>query len=176
MRAEELDWLMLNNPPESTVRDLEANRKLCRETFAVRNDDQDIALPLVEIEQHRCDGCGRGLIEIARWLIAQHQPRLQHERARDRGALLLTTGQLARPMFEPLTQPDLLEARSGARGVIAAILSCHQRRNEYVFKDSALRQEAMILEYEPDTSVAEIGQRGGGEIERILPVESDGAV
>ena len=77
-------------------------------------------------------------------------------------------------MLEPFPQPDLFEAGTGACGIVAAIFFRHQRRHEDVFKNGALRQQAMILKDEPDAGVSEIRQRGGGEIERILPIEGDG--
>ena len=108
---------------EPAVRDVEANRKLRRQALAVRDDDQDVPLARVEIEQHRRHGRRRGLIEVSGRLVAQHEARLPDERPRDRDPLLLAARQLAGPMIEPLTQPDLLEAGACARGVIASVLS-----------------------------------------------------
>src|SRR5436190_20749313 len=66
---------------------LEADWKPCGERRAVRDDDQDTALPMMQIEKQRRDLIGRGAIEIAGRLVAQEHPGRAHQRARDGDAL-----------------------------------------------------------------------------------------
>ena len=120
---------------------------------------------LMQIEQQR-GHCGRRrLVEIAGRLVAQHETRLTDERARDRHALLLAAGQLARSMIDPIAEADLLDERSRqARRVIVApppplcLARRDERRHQDVLEHRALRQQAVILEHEADLAVAELRQ------------------
>ena len=84
---------------------------------------------------------------------------MAHERARQRHALLLAAGQLARAMVQPVAQADLVEQfeRPAARAP-PAVPSRDQRRNQHVLQHAALRQQVVILEHEADLPVAERGQ------------------
>ena len=55
----------------------------------MRDDDQDVLLPPMEIQQQRRHRGRGGLVEIAGRLVAEHEARLPNQRARDGDALLL---------------------------------------------------------------------------------------
>src|SRR5688572_20196289 len=94
---------------ERPFRELEADWKLRGEAGAVRDDDQDVLLPPMEIEQQR-GHCGRRrLIEIPGWLVAQNEARLPNQRTRDGDALLLAARQLARAVIDPVAEADLFD-------------------------------------------------------------------
>ena len=54
------------------------------------------------------------LVEIAGRLVGQQQRRLHHQRPRNRDALLLAAGQLARPMLQTFGQSDPSQEIRGA--------------------------------------------------------------
>ena len=116
----------------------------------------------MQIEEQRGHDRGRRLIEVAGRLVAEQQPRLPDERARNRHALLLAARQLRRAMIDAIGEADLLDQRLRARGrrhsAFVAARPVHQRRHEHVLEHRALRQQAVILEDEPDLRVAEVGE------------------
>ena len=111
---------------------------------------------LVEQVEH----VGGGVrVEVARGLVGQDHRRLGDERARDRDALLLSAGQLARPVVEAVAEPDAGErlhapgpARSSRRsaGVDQRQLDVAQRGQR--------GQQVELLEDEADAPVADLGE------------------
>src|SRR5687768_18379206 len=67
-----------------------------REFGAVRDDDEDGLLLLMQFEQERGDDLRRVAVEVAGRLVAQKQQRPHHERAGERDALLLAARKLGR--------------------------------------------------------------------------------
>ena len=49
----------------------------------------------------------------------------------------------------------------------------NERRDEHVLEHGALRQQAVVLEHEPDLFVAERREIDGAQLERITAVERD---
>src|SRR5580658_6624017 len=108
---------------------------------AVRYDDENGLLPLMQIEQQISDYVGRRLIEVARRLVAEQQKRLADQCAGQRDALLLAARKLRGAMVEAIAQPHLLEQLARAVHVDdARSIPSNQRRNQYILKHRALRQ------------------------------------
>jgi len=120
----------------------------------VRDDDHDGVLPGVHGDQ-QVSNRGRGFgIEVAGGLVAQDQSRIPDQRAGDGGSLLLPAGQFRRPVMQPLAKADLPQQRLGAFGC-AAVRFANQCRHQHVLEHRALRQQAVVLQHEPDLLVAE---------------------
>ena len=100
--AKKCGWRIgrLRDTLQLAIAQLEADRKPRGKLGAVRHDDQNRVLLLLQLEQERGDRVGRFPIEIARRLVAQQQTRPSDQRARQRHALLLTSGQLSRAMID----------------------------------------------------------------------------
>ena len=79
------------------------------------DDDERRLAARVKIEEQRGDGVGRGAIEVAGRLVAEHQERIANQRAGDGGALLLAAGELAGTMIQAVAEADLCEQHSRAR-------------------------------------------------------------
>jgi hypothetical protein len=95
------------------------------------------------------DLVGAVAVEVAGGLVGQHQRRLEHQRARDRHALLHAAGQLARPLVQRIAQADGGEQRARAlalRGVTRPV--AHQRRQRHVLQRAEGRQQVVELEHE----------------------------
>src|SRR4051812_43024203 len=73
-------------------------------------DHQDRLLEFgVELREEREDVVGALAIEIARGLVAHEDRGVVHDRARDRDALLLTAGELAREVTHAVFEADHTE-------------------------------------------------------------------
>ena len=89
-------------------------------------------------------------VEVAGRLVGEQQRRLADQRAGDGDPLLLATGELARPVPEPVAQPDRVQR--GGRP-LAALLLAHaavDQRKPDVVQGARARQELEGLEDEPD--------------------------
>ena len=89
----------------------EADNALCvmRDIFFMRDDDDGFAFG-VEILEDGHDLLAGARIEVAGRLIAQDNYRIVDQRARDRYALLLAAGELARFMIHALAEADAFSA------------------------------------------------------------------
>ena len=63
---------------------------------------------------------GRARVEVAGRLVGEEERRLGDQRARDRDALLLAAGELARLVVETIAEADALERRDGQRAACRA--------------------------------------------------------
>ena len=69
-------------------------------------DQDDGAARLVQLVEQRQHVCGRHRVEVAGRLVGQDQRRLGDQRPRHRDPLLLTAGQLAGPVLDPVAEAD----------------------------------------------------------------------
>ncbi len=93
------------------------------------------------------------LVECAQRLIHQQQPRVEHDRAGQRDALLLTAGKLARISGLIARQTHQLEAlrhQPGTRGAIDAALL---QREADVVRDRQMREQCVVLEHHADVAL-----------------------
>ena len=127
----------------------------------------------VEPMEQRHDVLGRRRVEVAGRLVAEQQRRLGHERACDRGALPLTTGELKRLVLHALREPD---ARQGLRRAIAAVARWHitailERQLDVLQRRRAM-QQLKALEHEADALIACACAVVIGEVLDVLACES----
>src|SRR5262249_18730052 len=88
-------------------------------------------------------------------LVANNQPRSVDQRAGDRDALLLTTGELVRQFAEMRAHADALEERSSCCRRSRYWHPCRNHRNRRVLGGSKRWQKVVLLEDETDVAAAE---------------------
>ena len=67
----------------------------------------------LQVEQQFDDLLSGFAVQVAGRLVGQQQVRFRAEGARQRGALLLATGKLARIVGQPMAEPDGFQAFGG---------------------------------------------------------------
>ena len=118
------------------------------------DDERGSPLPIQIEEQVRDLHAGRS-VEISRRLVGEQHHWLIRERSRDPHALLFTTGQLCRIVFEAVCQPDSSEKlarrrfRLGRRG--RPICWQEFQRNEHVLESCQCRNQVKVLKDEADS-------------------------
>ena len=120
-----------------------------REAHLVRDDDHRhaVAGELLHHLEHLADHLR---VERARRLVEEHQRRLHGQRARDRDALLLAAGELARVDVALVGEPDPREQPSAARRLRLRQSAHADRRLDDVLERGHVREEVEALEDEAD--------------------------
>ena len=128
------------------------------------DDDQHGVLFAAQFQQQIPDRFGRVPVEISCGLVRQEQRRTVDQRPADRCPLALSPGQLRRTVGHPLAESDPRQEFAGPvfGGAVGAMTG--KRWYQNIFKDRALREEAVILEDKPDAAVAELGWVIRGEV------------
>ena len=117
-------------------------------------DNENRILQAVKLEQQRRNDL-RGLaIEVAGRFVAQQQNRIVDKSSRQGYSLFFAARQLGGAMIEPITEPYLIEERTGAPGGVIP-RSRDKRWRQDIFEHRTLGQQAMILEYKADLLVSE---------------------
>jgi acyl-CoA thioesterase I len=120
----------------------------------VGNDNQRGAAIAVQFEHQVDDGLAGTRVQASGGLVGEQYSRPDHERAGQRHALLLTTGQRARRMRQPPAQADAFQelARQllGLRTPGPPLRRDLQRESD-VLERSQVRQQLERLEHETDT-------------------------
>ena len=115
---------------------------------------------LVQFLKNSHDLDARAAVEIAGRLVGQHNFRIVDQRARDRDALLLATGKLARMMIFAALQTD---RRQNGVSLFAqlrirqAMFAVKQRQLD-VFARRSARQQIKALKNETEFAIANVGQ------------------
>ena len=135
------------------------------------HDDRE---PLVDVQplkelEHRLAGLA---VEVARGLVGHQHDRACDERPRDRDALLLPAGELARAMSQPIAEPHLLERVHRPLAPLLRARALIQQRHRDVVLDRQLRQQVERLKDEPDLASAEAAERFVVEAVGPLAVEA----
>ena len=89
----------------------------------------------VKFQQEGGNHVGGLMIEIAGWLVRKHQWRLVRESAGNRHALLLPTGELRRPVIQPLIEAK--RAGLGHTDGVGQATACIWRDGQAVGRGSA---------------------------------------
>ena len=101
----------------------------------------------------------RRRVEVARRLVGEQELRLEQQRARERHALLLAAGELARAVQDALLQPHLFEQRARACVSSSRLERPWTRPGIITFSTRVeLGQQVVELEDEPDGPVAQLGE------------------
>ena len=112
------------------------------------------------------------MIEIACGLITEKQQRVSDQGAGKCHALSFSAGKLSRPMIQAIQKSHLFQQGSGPLdGLI--IRPGHQRRNQNILEDGALRQETMLLEDKSNGFIPEDCQFFFVQLKRVLAIQSD---
>ena len=130
--------------------------------------DHDDGLPeLVEPLKDREDLRARVGVEVPRRLVREDHRRIVEQRPRDRDALLLSAGELARAVPHPIAEADLPKRREGARAAIMSIAAVHEGQLD-VLDGVEAREEVERLEDEADVLVADRGELVVGQLADVL--------
>ena len=121
----------------------------------MRNEDDRDPL-FVQLLKKRHDFHRRLRVEVSGRLVREDDGRLGHQRAGDCHALLLTAGQLARLVIEPLAESDALQRGRGQRPRVALFAAAVvQHRQLDVLQCAGARQKIEALKNEADLLVAQ---------------------
>src|SRR5438105_8240279 len=151
-----------------------------RDAFGVRGDvrlvrdHHDGLAEVVEALKDRKDLRARSRVQVSRRLVREDHRRVVQERARDRDALLLTAGELARAVVDPVAEADLLERSERALPPLFAVAAVDERQLDVLDRVQS-REQVVGLEHEADVLVADPGQLIVGELSDVLAREHIGA-
>ena len=102
-----------------------------------------------------CEDLGARLrVEVPGRLVGEDDLGLRRERARDRDALLLTAGELGRPVRQPVAEADGVDHPIEPRLVGIAAGERHRQRD--VLDRGQRRDEVERLEHEADLVAADL--------------------
>ena len=119
------------------------------------------------------DALAGAAVEVAGRLVREQQLRIRHERACQRGPLLLAAAELARAVVEPMRQADLVQPALRLLGGLALGLAGDERRHHHVLERRELGQQVVELEHEADGLVAKRRQGLRPHPADIVPREVD---
>ena len=114
-----------------------------------RHQDRRLGL-VVDLEEELHDLPAGGRVEVAGRLVGDDQSRLVNERAGDRDALLLATGELTGVLLELAGEAHGLQRLGAPAADLPAGLAQHSQREGDVLVDGQPRKELEVLEDEAD--------------------------
>ena len=112
-------------------------------------------------------------VEVAGRLVGEHHRRAVDQRARHGDALLLTAGQLGRPVGEPVAEADGVDQL--VEPLLVGLLAGERERQQDVLLGGQHRHEVEGLEDEPETIAAQARERAVVEVGELGAVDHDGA-
>ncbi len=112
--------------------------------------DHDCGAPRVRVGNDVHDVPGELGIEVPRRLVGQQERWVRDQRSGDRDPLLLTPGERARPVLQPVSQTQALERAPDAGPRLAPRSSHDLERDRHVLVDRAVLQELEVLEDHAD--------------------------
>src|SRR5262245_61049486 len=139
--------------------------------LGVVRDQDDGDPPNLEPVDEGEDVGARGGVEVAGGLVGEEQAGALHEGARERDALLLAAGELARSVREARGETDGLERLGRAAAALLAGHAGVEERELDVADGGLVAQEVEALEDEPDRAVADRGELAVGERGDVLALE-----
>ena len=130
-----------------------------------------IVMPCVAVQplEDRHDLEAGPRVERAGRLVGQDDPRVVHQRPRDRHALLLPAGELARLVVLASGQADRAQRLQRPLAALAAGVVGVQQRQLDVLRRAGARQQVELLEDEPDLPVADLRQLVAVEAPTLMP-------
>ncbi len=128
---------------------------------------------LVERLQQAQDLVGGLAVEVAGGLVADQQLRVGHDRARDRHALLLAAGELARLVLGAVGQADHVERDADVLAPLRLAQFRQQQRQFDVAFGGEHRHQVVELEHEADIARAPFRQLPGRELVDAAAADQD---
>ena len=92
-------------------------------------------------------------VEIRQWLVHQHKRRLDDDRARDRHALLLTTGKLAGELVFLSRQLHELQRMLDARSDLATGHTLHPQAEGDIPPDGHMGEQRVVLKHHAESTL-----------------------
>ena len=146
-----------------------------RKTRVVRDHADGGAAGVQFLEQIH-DRFAVARIEVAGRFVRQEDGRLARERARDRDALLLAAGELARQMFRAMRHADALERFVHECFALARAHAAIGQRQFDVLVNGQVADEVEALENETDLAIADARALRKGEVRDLASFERIAAV
>src|SRR5438067_8816618 len=132
----------------------------------VHHRDADLAVDALELDLHLL---AQILVQRAERLVQQEHFRVEDKAPRERDALLLAPGELARLLAGEPAQPDKVEDFAHALCLLRARKRAHAQRKGDVALDGHVRKQRGVLEDDADVALVRLAAR------QILAVELDDA-
>jgi hypothetical protein len=126
-------------------------------------DNDDRGAGRVQLPQQRDDLGAGGRVEVARGLVGQHQGRIAGHGPGDGDPLPLATGQLVRPVVEPVPKPDPVEGGGRQVAPDPAGDARVEQAVGHVVQRAHPTGQVELLEDEADRAGAQRGQRAVAE-------------
>jgi hypothetical protein len=125
------------------------------------------------LEEQFDDRISRGVIEVSGWLVCQQQRWFRREGSGERCPLLLSTGELARQMVQPVAETDEFQRGLCTR---AGVPDAGQlQRDRYVFKGRHRGDQVEGLEHNTHTSTPQSGEGVLTQARYFLTVNANAA-
>jgi hypothetical protein len=118
--------------------------------FGGMSDHDDGATVAVKVLEQGQDLVAGPAIQRASRLVGQNQSRIIHHRARNDDALLLTSGELIRPMMAPVAEADPIERPFGSASPFLATSARVNKGQFDIFQRAGPRQKRRNLKDETD--------------------------
>src|SRR2546430_2025920 len=129
---------------------------------------------VVQVLEDRENFGARPRVEVSGGLVGEDHRRVVQERSRDRDALLLAAGELARPMMDAVAETDLLERRERALSPRVPIAAVDERQLDVLDRVQP-REQVVRLKDESDVLVADPSELVVGQLADVLAREHVGA-
>src|SRR5215831_6605470 len=145
------------------VPDFDAAGCDCRDIRIVRYQNDRSALatePPEEVE----DGFAGSGVEVLGGLVGEDQAGIVHQSAGDCGALLLSTRELAGPMFSAIGHLDLFEGGHGTLVPLPGADAAVDHGQLHVLQHVQLGQEIEKLKNETDFTISKSGELARGRV------------
>ncbi|EKS68785.1 6-pyruvoyl-tetrahydropterin synthase [Burkholderia sp. SJ98] len=150
LRIREERFLLIVLDDEPAIHEDHAIRHLLRKAHFVRHAHHGHAF-LREFDHHVEHFVDHLRIERGRRLVEEHRDRVHRQRARNRHALLLTAGQLARKLVRMRAQADAIQQLHALlRGFVARTAEHLDLRERQVLRDRQMRKQLEVLEHHAD--------------------------
>src|SRR5580765_3404785 len=136
----------------------------------VRHHDDRLAELVVELLEERQHFGSRLAVEVAGRLVGDDPLRIGDERARDRHALLLATGELGGEVLRAVGETDQAQRSGHVLASLAAGERSQGERELHVLERGQHRHQVVELEYEADRGgapVGEVGLRQPGDVDAV---------
>src|SRR3989475_1444024 len=142
---------------DAAVHELDASIHGAGHHRAVGDDDYRRAIAM-EVSQELDDRDAGGAVEITGRLIREDDLGPADDRAGDRGALALASGELGRSMHEAMTEADALQGNSGLTPALSAVDAAVEETGGDVVEHAHPIEEEELLEDEAEAGGAEAGE------------------